>query len=43
VEFSTVDGQTITVLTLTDADIRPLKPSEILHAREMTLPQAIER
>ena len=42
VEFLTVDGQTITVLTLTEADIRPLKPSEILHARELTLPQPIE-
>jgi hypothetical protein len=43
VEFATVDGQTIVVLTLTEADIRPLKPSEILHARELTLPQPIER
>lgn len=42
VEFATVDGQTIAVLTLTEADIRPLKPSEILHARELTLPQPVE-
>ncbi|GBC99829.1 hypothetical protein HRbin17_02360 [bacterium HR17] len=36
VEFVTVDGQTIAVVTLTSADVRPLKPSEIFHVRELT-------
>jgi hypothetical protein len=37
VEFVTVDGQTIAVVTLTNADIRPLKPNEILHVRELAM------
>jgi hypothetical protein len=35
VEFVTADGQTINVLTLTDAGIRPFALSEILHTREL--------
>jgi len=35
VEFMTADGQTIAVVTLTSADIRPFKPNEILHVREV--------
>lgn len=33
VEFVTAAGETIAVLTLTDADIRPMREREILHAR----------
>ena len=33
VEFVTGDGKTIAVLTLTDADIRPMRHKEILHVR----------
>lgn len=36
VELVSVDGQTITVATLTSTDICPLKPSEIFHVRELT-------
>jgi hypothetical protein len=35
VEFVTADRQTIDVLTLTDAEIRPFAQSEILHTREL--------
>lgn len=35
VEFMTANGQTIAVVTLTSADIRPFKPNEILHVREL--------
>ena len=34
VEFVTADGQTIDVLTLTDAEIRPFAQAEILHTRK---------
>lgn len=37
VEFVTVDGQTVAVVTLTNSDIRPLKPNEILHVRELAM------
>ena len=33
VEFVTAAGETVAVLTLTKADIRPMKAREILHAR----------
>lgn len=33
VEFVTGDGKTIAVLTLTEADIRPMRHEEILHVR----------
>ncbi|MFN3420731.1 MAG: DUF4926 domain-containing protein [Armatimonadota bacterium] len=36
VEVVTVERQTIAVMTLTSADIRPFKPSEIFHVRELT-------
>lgn len=39
VEFVTADGKTIAVLTLTQADIRPMGHGEILHARELAQPQ----
>lgn len=42
VEFMTVDGRTIVVLTLTDADIRPLRSCEIFHVRELKVATAIE-
>ena len=34
VEFVTAEGKTVAVLTLTEADIRPMWSGEILHARE---------
>jgi len=33
VEFVTAEGNTVAVLTLTEADIRPMRSGEILHAR----------
>jgi hypothetical protein len=33
VEFVTGEGKTIAVLTLTEADIRPMRHEEILHVR----------
>ena len=38
VEFVTAEGKTVAVLTLTERDIRPMRPSEILHARELAPP-----
>jgi hypothetical protein len=38
VEFVTAEGKTVAVLTLTERDIRPMGPSEILHARELAPP-----
>ncbi len=35
VEFVTGGGDTVAVLTLSDADVRPLAPGEILHARPL--------
>lgn len=35
VEFVTGGGDTVAVLTLSDADVRPLAPREILHARPL--------
>jgi len=35
VEFVTAEGRTIAVLTLTAADIRPIRSAEILHVREV--------
>jgi hypothetical protein len=35
VEFVTAEGKTVAVLTLTEKDIRPMRPSEILHARQI--------
>jgi hypothetical protein len=35
VEFVTAGGKTVAVLTLTQADVRPLQSAEILHAREL--------
>ncbi len=35
VEFVTAEGKTVAVLTLTEADIRPMRSGEILHAREL--------
>jgi hypothetical protein len=36
VEFLTAEGKTIVMLTLKEADVRPLGGSEILHVREFT-------
>ena len=36
VEFVTAEGKTIAVLTLAQADIRPMSNKEILHVREFT-------
>ena len=36
VEFLTAEGKTIALLTLDEADVRPLGGSEILHVREFT-------
>lgn len=35
VEFVTAEGKTVAVLTLTEADVRPMGRREILHAREL--------
>lgn len=35
VEFVTADGKTIAVLTLNQADIRPISGREVLHTREL--------
>ncbi len=35
VEFVTGEGDTIAVLTLTQADVRPIRRREILHIREL--------
>lgn len=35
VEFVTGEGQTIAVVTLTEADIRPMRREEILHVRAL--------
>jgi len=35
VEFLTAEGKTIALLTLTSADIRPIRRAEILHVREV--------
>ena len=35
VEFVTAEGRTIAVLTLTQADIRPIGGREVLHVREL--------
>jgi hypothetical protein len=36
VEFVTAEGRTVAVLTLTRADIRPMRSQEILHVRELS-------
>jgi len=35
VEFVTADGKTIAVLTLNQADIRPISGREVLHTRQL--------
>ena len=35
VEFVTAEGKTVALLTLTQADIRPMADKEILHVREL--------
>jgi hypothetical protein len=35
VEFVAADGRTIALLTLSAADIRPMRGGEILHVREL--------
>lgn len=35
IEFVTAEGKTISVLTLTEEDIRPIADQEILHVREI--------
>lgn len=37
VEFVTAEGRTVSVLTLAESDIRPMRKSEILHVRDLTL------
>ena len=36
VEFVTADGRTIALLTLDQADIRPIGRREVLHVRELS-------
>jgi hypothetical protein len=36
VEFVTAEGRTIALLTLSQADIRPIGGREVLHVRELT-------
>lgn len=35
VEFVTVEGKTVAVVTLTESDIRPMRREEILHVRPL--------
>ena len=35
VEFVSAEGKTVALLTLTAADVRPMRGREILHAREL--------
>lgn len=35
VEFTTLDGETIAIVTLTADQVRPSKPKEIAHARDL--------
>ena len=35
VEFVSAAGETVAVLTLTDADLRPMTGAEILHVRDL--------
>ncbi len=37
VEFVTAGGETVALLTLTEADIRPVRQKEILHVRELAI------
>lgn len=37
VEFVTGEGKTIAVVTLSEADIRPMRHEEILHVRALAL------
>jgi hypothetical protein len=36
VEFVAAEGQTVALISLSAADIRPMHQGEILHARELT-------
>jgi hypothetical protein len=36
VEFTTLDGETVAIVTLTADQVRPSKPREIAHARELS-------
>jgi hypothetical protein len=36
VEFVTAEGKTVALLTLTQADVRPMGGGEILHVREFS-------
>ena len=38
VEFMTLDGETIAVVTLGSAQVRPIGHDEIAHARELSQP-----
>lgn len=35
VEFVTVDGEALAIVTLTEADVRPMRRGEIAHARRL--------
>ena len=35
VEFTTLDGETIAIVTLTADQVRPSKPKEIAHVRDL--------
>ena len=37
VEFTTLDGKTITVVTLEASQVRPVNKNEITHARELAV------
>jgi hypothetical protein len=36
VEFTTLDGESIAIVTLTANQVRPSKPREIAHVRDLT-------
>lgn len=40
VEFVTAEGTTVAVLTLGQADVRPVRGREILHARDLSVAPA---
>jgi len=37
VEFTTLDGETVAIVTLTSKQVRPSKPKEIAHVRDLAV------
>ena len=38
VEFTTLSGETLAVITLSADQVRPVRPNDIAHVRELALP-----